>query len=268
MDRKRYEELAQGHQPKLKEEVFKDTYLHMLTNSEQLNFYNILDLEQIAYQQIKAGDVEAADRLFKSHFIKGIDDTGIYSANYRKNMEYVSVVCVILTSRAAIDSGISVQCVYAIRNSLLQRISEAETLQEYYDLSYEAFIGFTYLIHREKQASSGDNRIEQMKGYIKNNIGTPLQMNSIAEVFHMNPDYMARLFKKKEGISIGDYIIKTRIDISCDLLRYTTYSLSDITAIVGFSSQSYFGRKFKSHTGETPGDYRKNHKRSLAMSKL
>jgi AraC-like DNA-binding protein len=44
---------------------------------------------------------------------------------------------------------------------------------------------------------------------------------------------------------------------ACDLLTYSHTPLSEISAYLGFSSQSYFQNVFKKQFGMTPMQYRK-----------
>lgn len=39
--------------------------------------------------------------------------------------------------------------------------------------------------------------------------------------------------------------------------RKKTFTLTEISEICGFQSQSYFTRLFRENTGETPGEYRR-----------
>lgn len=56
--------------------------------------------------------------------------------------------------------------------------------------------------------------------------------------------------------SIPDFILKAKIAEAKQLLRFTNSSLSEITFILSFSSQSYFQTQFKKVLGMTPLEYR------------
>ena len=53
------------------------------------------------------------------------------------------------------------------------------------------------------------------------------------------------------------YIIEFRIKKACSLLRKSSYSISRISDLVGFSSQAYFSKVFKKTLNITPFEYRK-----------
>ena len=72
----------------------------------------------------------------------------------------------------------------------------------------------------------------------------------------MNPNYISDLFKKEEGISITDYIRNEKIKLAENLLIYSKYQYIEISAYLGFSSQSHLGTQFKEVTGMTLKQYR------------
>ena len=57
--------------------------------------------------------------------------------------------------------------------------------------------------------------------------------------------------------SIFEELIQFRVELAKRLLRETDLSLSEITEQCGYSTESYFMKQFKSVTGITPTEYRK-----------
>ena len=49
-----------------------------------------------------------------------------------------------------------------------------------------------------------------------------------------------RRFKAETGMRVGDYITKCKLEEACDLLVYGERTLAEISAYLGYSSQSYF----------------------------
>ena len=62
------------------------------------------------------------------------------------------------------------------------------------------------------------------------------------------------------GISPINYVIQKRVEEATELLLSTSYSVSQISQIIGFSSQSYFSQIYKKMTGKTPFEVRKKRK--------
>lgn len=116
-----------------------------------------------------------------------------------------------------------------------------------------------YLNDETVPVQSSSDVTERIKQYVKEHIQDEISMGDIAEVVYLNPQYMVRLFKKKEGISILEYITNTRIKMASDLLRETDYSIYQVAGLVGYSNYSYFSRVFKKISGKSPQEYKKEY---------
>ena len=97
---------------------------------------------------------------------------------------------------------------------------------------------------------------ESICGYIREHISEKLSREELASVAGLNPDYMARIFKRSTGMIISDYIAAQRVDLAKKLLAETNISLIQIAEDVGFSEYPYFSLTFKKITGMTPRAYR------------
>ena len=69
--------------------------------------------------------------------------------------------------------------------------------------------------------------------------------------------HLARLFKKKIGLTVMEYILKTRIAMAKELLCEAKMSVTEISEACGFSSISFFSRTFKKEVEKTPLQYKK-----------
>lgn len=69
---------------------------------------------------------------------------------------------------------------------------------------------------------------------------------------YLNPDYLARLFKKELGVSLGQYIKDRRMEKACHALVETRMAVSRIAGMVGYDNYSYFIKLFREQFGMTP----------------
>lgn len=83
------------------------------------------------------------------------------------------------------------------------------------------------------------------------------QISSMAEHFHISPQYMRKLFKSATGVGVSDYIAELKLKRAMELLRDTNLGMNDIVMEIGNTNVSGFIRFFKKKTGLTPGQYRK-----------
>jgi AraC-like DNA-binding protein len=80
----------------------------------------------------------------------------------------------------------------------------------------------------------------------------------VSKDLDINPSYLSREFSKYfNNLSYGEYIRKIRIERAVNLLAHSTYALTEIAYLTGFSDQSHFTRIFKQQMGETPSGYKK-----------
>ncbi len=70
--------------------------------------------------------------------------------------------------------------------------------------------------------------------------------------------YINRVFKKYYGQSISSYLTDLRLGYAEIALSTTTDTIESITRQYGFSSPTFFFKKFKEKYGVTPNQYRKN----------
>jgi AraC-like DNA-binding protein len=86
-----------------------------------------------------------------------------------------------------------------------------------------------------------------------------LSLQHVSNELEINPAYLSREFSKYfDNLSFGDYIRKLRIEKAIGLMTDTSYSLTEIAYLTGFSDQSHFNRIFKKQTGQTPSVYKKS----------
>ena len=96
-----------------------------------------------------------------------------------------------------------------------------------------------------------------VRQYIDQHYKESVTLDLLAEKVSINKFYMAHAFKREYGISPINYLIACRIREGKRLLAETDLSLSQIAAVLGFSSSSYFSQSFRNAEGISPTEYRK-----------
>jgi hypothetical protein len=101
----------------------------------------------------------------------------------------------------------------------------------------------------------------ELKEMIQDQMDTnmSISLSQASESLEINPAYVSREFSKYfDNLSFGEYIRKMRIEKAVNLMQNTTYSLTEIAYLTGFSDQSHFNRIFKKQMEENPSIFRKN----------
>lgn len=96
-----------------------------------------------------------------------------------------------------------------------------------------------------------------VRQYIEQHYKESITLDLLAEKVSINKFYMAHAFKREYGVSPINYLIACRIREGKRLLAETDLSLSQIAAVLGFSSSSYFSQSFRNAEGISPTEYRK-----------
>lgn len=92
--------------------------------------------------------------------------------------------------------------------------------------------------------------------YIKQNIDKDLSVSELADRVAMNPEYFTKLFKKKTGFKLKEYIDKEKMETAKILLHSTELSITMIADHVGYADYNSFTRRFKQIIGCTPMEFR------------
>ena len=93
--------------------------------------------------------------------------------------------------------------------------------------------------------------------YIELHYMENLYLDYIAEVFHTSPKYFSSYFKKTFDINYVDYLNKVRLAHARELLKHTSYSVTEIGEKTGYLNASTFATTFKKYYGISPSEYRK-----------
>src|SRR5690606_19236268 len=115
-------------------------------------------------------------------------------------------------------------------------------------------------IEAVKASVQSESVIEKAKRYIIENYKTNLSREDVAASVYLTPDYLAKTFKSKTGLSIKEFLNEYRIKAAQRMLLESDESISYIAMETGFDNISYFSTVFKKITGETPNLYRSKYR--------
>ena len=83
-----------------------------------------------------------------------------------------------------------------------------------------------------------------------------MSLIALATLVGVHPSYLARMFRRHYGCSVGDYVVRLRLDFAIRELINSDLSLAEIASAAGFYDQSHFTHVFKFHFGITPSNLR------------
>ena len=97
---------------------------------------------------------------------------------------------------------------------------------------------------------------EELKKYVDQHYTDKILVADIAEHFHMDLNYISRLFRKKYEKSLKDYLTERRMEKAVYLLDNTGLKIYEVAEASGYSDYFYFTRVFRKITGLTPTEWR------------
>lgn len=79
----------------------------------------------------------------------------------------------------------------------------------------------------------------------------------LADRLHHDYSSLSKLFSETNGITIEKYFILQKIERVKELLVYDELSLNEIATLLNYSSAAHLSNQFKSITGITPSEFKK-----------
>lgn len=102
-----------------------------------------------------------------------------------------------------------------------------------------------------------DEVVNLVKEYLRGHFSQEVSLNDLAARFHMNQPYLARLFKRREGVAPVRYLRDLRINHARRLLsEQPDMEIKQVGLLCGYPDQGYFSRIFKQAVGVSPQEYR------------
>ena len=245
-------------------EIFYAPFAEVTTKAKELNAtpFDIPDVEFTHYR----------DQCSFDYFVK----------KYKITDPAIHTMAVIVRGADTDRHDLSAQSsgLWAISAGLAHITNSDEELLEKGMLIYDALYHWAKYHQKEKHTqSSGDNLlievfeqyikqksktkkqpawVKELKEIIQDHVDTNITLKQLSKDVNINPSYLSREFSRYfDNLSFGEYIRKLRIEKAIEYLNTSSFSLTKIAYLTGFSDQSHFSRIFKQHTGKSPSVYRK-----------
>lgn len=103
----------------------------------------------------------------------------------------------------------------------------------------------------------GEDIFTQFIQLVQKNFRCERRVSWYALQMNISPKYLAETIRQVSHKTPNDWINYYVILEMRVLLKNTTKSIKEITELINFPNQSFFGKYFKEHVGMSPSDYRK-----------
>ncbi|QGQ44899.1 helix-turn-helix domain-containing protein [Metabacillus sediminilitoris] len=232
----------------------EDPHVAISQKRENVSFHHDFMYEKRLFQYIKEGRKDEFLKIYKLSPEKG--ELGVLSKKSQlRNSKNLGITAITLATRAAMEGGLHHEIAYTLSDLYIQNLEELTDMKTVDAFMEQALSDFADRVRKHKQHRYS-KPINRCLNFIYTHLYEDLTLTSLANLVDLHPNYLSSLFKKEVGISIAEYIQRTKVDEAKSLLTFTNYSLLKITTILNFHDQSYFTKVFRKYTGVTPKKYK------------
>lgn len=180
--------------------------------------------------------------------------------DYMRQAKNTVIVFCTLVSRAAIRGGLPSETAFTLNDYYIQTVEAAENIEKVHEINQAMLNDFIKRVHAIKMESGISPHIQESCDYICTHIEDKPDIHMLAARLGYSDYYFSNKFKKETGISVRDFIMKQKIERAKELLLNSNLDILDISNILGYGSQSYFGDVFRKTMGISPGEFRGKNK--------
>lgn len=177
-------------------------------------------------------------------------------SHYSNNNEGFTIIRT-LARKAAELGGCPVIKIDEITQEAIQKVHHSRSSSETTQIQLNMILALTRAVAESKSLNNYSLLIRNLVIYIDSNYSKEISLSGIAKASHVSKEHLSRLFKKETGVTITEYIVNARLKKASELLRTTTLSIAEISALVGYQDNNYFVKVFKKYYKMTPSQYRR-----------
>jgi AraC-like DNA-binding protein/mannose-6-phosphate isomerase-like protein (cupin superfamily) len=167
-----------------------------------------------------------------------------------------------LTSREALDLILKMHQELPA-NTVLRRLALRTYLRMLLLLLVKHYANYLKRRETAEHLQKNQQRLLPLFQFLNREFGQAIEVKDAAHLCGMSLSHFMRFFKMTVGQPFRAYLTGFRIAKAQHLLSTSEFTIAEISQMVGFCSQSYFGEVFRALSGTTPGSYRRRFKSTV-----
>lgn len=211
--------------------------------------------EKNMLEAIKLGNLSMAQKAVE--LLDNSGKTGTLSENPFRQAQFIFISYITQITRAAMDAGVSEDLAYAMSDSYIQTSEKCSSPEEILILKNRSLRDFVSAVNHQRKSPPYSKAVRRAVTYIHSHIQEKISLSQLAMAAQLSVGRFSHLFREETGLTPMNYIMKEKISTAETMLLYSEHTISEISTILGFSSESHFIKVFRNHTGISPGKYRK-----------
>jgi AraC-like DNA-binding protein len=121
---------------------------------------------------------------------------------------------------------------------------------------------FMLILHRFMEtalyninSSVSDSRVRMVLRYIATHYPEKITVKDMANLCGLDAVYFGALFKRESGMTVLQYVAKTRIRYAENFLRSGDFRVTEVAERCGYTDSFHFFKQFKQITGVAPSNF-------------
>lgn len=224
---------------------------------EEKKDYFSFERQELLLSAISSGNLENTKKLCTSFLnfsaFKRCEDN-LMSSKFR------FIAAMLLVNRQAVIFGVDETKAAAIYKEFCRKVYASEREWEINEIFLKVTLEYAKSISESQIYKVNIHDVNPVVikavNYISQHLHKDLTVAEICCYCGVSESYLRVRFKHDIGKSIVEYVTEQKIEEAKMLLKYTNYSLLEISEYLSFSSQSYFTTVFRKNCGQTPTEYR------------
>lgn len=181
---------------------------------------------------------------------------GKLSGSDLQQAKYIAVICIALGIRAGIDGGLQEEEAMNLSDAFIQKIDQRNDAYSIYRAMISFMTNIAFLVNKKKTEQRYSYPVKMAIEYIYVHLHERITVKAIAEYSGVTPSYLSTAFSKETGEPLSAYIAGRKLEYAKDLIATRQAPLKNLGVFLGFCSQSYFIKCFKTKYGMTPKQFR------------
>lgn len=207
---------------------------------------------------ISKGDVAGLKECFEEVYS---GKEGTLASDMVRQYKNVAISVISISARSAIAGGLHPELAFSMADAFIFQIEEHLTEPvKIQKATRDAQVEYAAQVGELLKKSGANPFINQIKDYVFCHIHEAVLVRDIAKYMGVSANYLSERFHQVTGMTLKQYIIEEKLVSSEKLLKYTDYSLQEISNFCAFSSQSRFSEYFQRKNGITPAKYRRKYR--------
>lgn len=229
-------------------------------------YHNTQELETLVLSAVRHGKrEELLTLLMQVNYLNA--STGITSKESLRSLKNIFVTSVALISRTAISAGMDYDYALTLSDAYIRDMENETSERNIPPLIGIMMLDFCTQIADLNKPQECSPLTVAILDDVQRHLHDTLTVDAIAHRLERSCSYISHTFEKDMHTPLKRYILQQKIKEARYLLTTTKHTISEISVLLGFSSQSHFQTAFKRITGQTPSEYRKFEKSAVICSK-